>query len=158
MLEPAGLCTETAGMEMQLSEEWSQGLQRGRFAEQQKRAEEEAKSFGAELCRGESQRARAGRAAERAGMPGRERRQQRGHEARLGSHCAEQCALGFRKLTPRGSHPPPGDFSLPGARPLFVTCPPANGSLSHAPGYYLQASLASGQGSFFCWVDTYPAS
>lgn len=37
-----------------------------------KRAEKEAKSFGAKPCRGESRRARAGRAAERAGMPGRE--------------------------------------------------------------------------------------
>lgn len=72
MLELVGLCTETAGTEMQLPEEWSQGLQRGRFAEQQKRAEEEAKSFRAEPCRGESRRARARRAAERAGMSGRE--------------------------------------------------------------------------------------
>lgn len=119
-----GLCTETAGMmEMQLPEEWSQGLQRGRFAEQQ-RAQRRKQSL--------SERSPAegpGWEGSRGSRDARPRRQQqRGHEAGLGSHCAEQCALGFRKLTPSSSHPlpmtapsrEPASFSSPALRPMGV--------------------------------------
>lgn len=67
-----------------------------------------------------------GREGSRESRDARPRRQQRGHEAGLGSHCAEQCALGFRKLTPLGSHPlpvtspsrEPAPFSSPALQPM----------------------------------------
>lgn len=67
-----------------------------------------------------------GREGSRESRDARPRRQQPGHEAGLGPHCAEQCALGFRKLTPRGSHPlprtapsrDPAPFSSPALRPM----------------------------------------
>lgn len=67
-----------------------------------------------------------GREGSRESRDARPRRQQPGHEAGLGSLRSEQCALGFRKLTPCGSHPlpvtapsrEPAPFSSPALRPM----------------------------------------
>lgn len=63
------MCTAIAGLEMQLPEE-SDAVERP-VCRATKRVEEETKSFGAKLDRGESQKAQAGRAAEWAATPSR---------------------------------------------------------------------------------------
>lgn len=123
-MESAGLCTETAGMEMQLPEEWSQGLQRGRFAKQQRGQRRKQSLSERSPAEGNREGPGPGGQQREPGCPAE--KEQPGHEAGLGSLLSEQCALGFRKLTLCGSHPlpvtapsrEPAPFSSPALRPM----------------------------------------
>lgn len=145
-MESAGLCTETAGMEMQLPEEWSQGLQRGRFAEQQRGQRRKQSLSERSPAEGNREGPGPGGQQREPGCPAE--KAAAGTRSRAWVPPLRAVRAGIPKTDTVRLTPPPSDCSLPGARPLFVTCPPANGILSPAPEYYLQASLPSGPESF----------
>lgn len=128
-----GLCTAVAELEMQLLEE-SRAAERP-VCRATKRAEEETNKVfrSGALRRGIAEG--PGRDCSGVGRDARPRRQQPGHEAGLGSHRAEECALGFRKLTRRGAHP------LPMTAPSWEPAPCSSPALQPMGAFFLPPGI-----------------
>lgn len=119
----------------------SQMLWRGRFAEQQ-RGQRRKQSL-SERSSAEGNRKRPRPGGQRSGPRRPAEETAAGALSRAGVPLHRAVRAGIPKTDTAPLTPPPYDCPLPGVRPLLVTCPPANGSLSPAPGYYLQAGPPS---------------
>lgn len=150
-----GCARRSPGWKMQLPEE--SGAAERPVCRATKTAEEETNKSLSERSPAEGNRGepRTGWAAEWAGKSGRGD-SSRGTKPGWGVPPRLAVRAGIPKTDTARRTPPPFDCPLPGARPLLVTCPPANGSLSPAPVYYLQAVPPLWKGEPFCWVGFYP--
>lgn len=125
----------------------SQGLQRGRLAEQQ-RGKRRKQSL-PQRSSADGNRERPGPGGQREGRDARPKRQQPGHGAGFGSHRTKQCALGFRKLTPSSAHPLP--MNAPSREPAPCSSPALwpMGSLLLPLGIIYRPVPSLEEGAFF---------